>query len=366
MAPSRAQKDDIVQMGGKTLKRVMDNETRQWVYRPVDESSGKVISKEAFEAMKREEAKARWESDPKRQAEQDKKWAAQQRSEIRGARIADAKQMKKNEHVRKLKSGLVEPSRPRRREIASVAVPKILADLREEMRVAAANGMDKRNPGQFAFIKTALDAEEAKHDAAVKAARTKAYAKERKKRGVRGAAWGSSDEGEDASDDEDSIPRRGSLADLDDPDYRRGPAPVGPPGGASAGGERATVRDVMAGGRTADGNDGAGAKGKKKKPPARQKGKDAPTGDANDANDGGERGSKAVPKPEGVPAPRPAGANGRGVDELSEKMAGASVGDGGGRGRGRGRGRGGGRGDGGRGGRGGRGAPSQPLFDPNA
>ena len=226
MAPSRAQKDDIVQMGGKTLKRVMDNETRQWVYRPVDESSGKVISKEAFEAMKREEAKARWESDPKRQAEQDKKWAAQQRSEIRGARIADAKQMKKNEHVRKLKSGLVEPSRPRRREIASVAVPKILADLREEMRVAAANGMDKRNPGQFAFIKTALDAEEAKHDAAVKAARTKAYAKERKKRGVRGAAWGSSDEGEDASDDEDSIPRRGSLADLDDPDYRRGPAPV--------------------------------------------------------------------------------------------------------------------------------------------
>ena len=58
MAPSRAQKDDVVQMGGKTLKRVMDNETRQWVYRPVDESSGKVISKEAFEAMKREEAKA--------------------------------------------------------------------------------------------------------------------------------------------------------------------------------------------------------------------------------------------------------------------------------------------------------------------
>ena len=202
MAPSRAQKDDVVQMGGKTLKRVMDNETRQWVYRPVDESSGKVISKEAFEAMKREEAKARWESDPKRQAEQDKKWAAQQRSEIRGARIAESKQMKKQEHVRKLKSGLVEPSRPRRKEIANVPVPKILADLREEMRVAAANGMDKRNPGQFAFIKTALDAEEAKHDVAVKAARERAYAKERKKRGVKGAAWGSSDEGEDASDDD--------------------------------------------------------------------------------------------------------------------------------------------------------------------
>ena len=70
-------------MGGKTLKRVMDNETRQWVYRPVDES-GEVISKEAFEAEQGEEAKARWESDPKRQAEQDKKWAAQHASASAG------------------------------------------------------------------------------------------------------------------------------------------------------------------------------------------------------------------------------------------------------------------------------------------
>ena len=228
-----AQKDDVVHMGGKTLKRVMDNETRQWVYRPVDESSGKVISKEAFEAMKREEAKARWESDPKRQAEQDKKWAAQQRSEIRGARIAESKQMKKQEHVRKLKSGLVEPSRPRRKEIANVPVPKVLADLREEMRVAVANGMDKRNPGQFAFIKTALDAEEVKHDHAVKAARRSPTRRNARSAGSRERV-GSSDEGEDASDDDgggNGIPRRGSLADLDDPDYRRGPAP--PPAAAA-------------------------------------------------------------------------------------------------------------------------------------
>ena len=280
MAPSRAQKDDVVQMGGKTLKRVMDNETRQWVYRPVDES-GEVISKEAFEAMKREEAKARWESDPKRQAEQDKKWAAQQRSEIRGARIAESKQMKKQEHVRKLKSGLVEPSRPRRKEIANVPVPKILADLREEMRVAVANGMDKRNPGQFAFIKTALDAEEVKHDHVVKAAREKAYAKERKKRGVKGAAWGSSDEGEDASDDDtaggNGIPRRGSLADLDDPDYRRGPAP--PPAA----------------------NGAEGGKGKKKEP---SDGDARPAGGApNGGGSGAGRRRPNAPRP--GPCPRP-------------------------------------------------------------
>ena len=39
------------------------------------------------------------------------------------------------------------------------------------MRVAVANAMSKKNPGQFAFIKTALDAEGAKHDVRVKAAR---------------------------------------------------------------------------------------------------------------------------------------------------------------------------------------------------
>jgi hypothetical protein len=53
----------------------------------------------------------------------------------------------------------------------------------------------------------------------VKAAREKAYQAERKKRGVKGTAWGDSEDG--ASSDEDGVVVRGSLADLDDPDYRR-------------------------------------------------------------------------------------------------------------------------------------------------
>ena len=101
-----------------------------------------------------------------------------------------------------------------------------LAEAREEMRVALATGLEKKNPGAYSFLKAALDVEEAKHSKLVDAARKRDYAKARKSKGVRG------DAGLDATlssgDDDDDVPRvRGSLADLDDPDYRRGPAPSG-------------------------------------------------------------------------------------------------------------------------------------------
>ena len=182
-----APKDETVIMGGQTLRRVMDESTRQWVYRPVDEASGNVITKEAFEARRLAERRLRAEADPRKQAEREKRWPAQQRGEIRNARVEESRAMRRDEHARKLESGLVERRRPRRREIARVPEPELLLELREEMRVALANGLDKKNPGRFAFVKTALDAEEAKHDAAVKSAREKAYAQERKRRGVRGA-----------------------------------------------------------------------------------------------------------------------------------------------------------------------------------
>eukprot|EP00740_Mantoniella_antarctica_P001964 CAMPEP_0181363588 /NCGR_PEP_ID=MMETSP1106-20121128/8831_1 /TAXON_ID=81844 /ORGANISM="Mantoniella antarctica, Strain SL-175" /LENGTH=235 /DNA_ID=CAMNT_0023478041 /DNA_START=217 /DNA_END=920 /DNA_ORIENTATION=- len=217
-------KDEVVQMGGQTLKRVLDDTTKQWVYRPVDEASGQVISKEAFEAQRREERRVRAENDPRQQAERDKQWAATQHAEIRNMRVEDSHKMKRDEHVRKVASGLVERSKPRRKQIAHVPEPKLLLELREEMRVAVVNAASKRNPGQFAFIKTALDAEEAKHDTRVKAAREKAYQAERKRRGVEGAAWGESDDGAGGSSDDDGVVCRGSLADLDDPDYRRGPS----------------------------------------------------------------------------------------------------------------------------------------------
>ena len=84
-------------------------------------------------------------------------------------------------------------------------------ELREEMRVAVANAVSKKNPGQFAFIKTALDAEEGKHEVRVKAAREKAYQAERKKRGVKGAAWGDSDDGEGSSDEDGFVVRGGAV-----------------------------------------------------------------------------------------------------------------------------------------------------------
>ena len=220
-----APKDETVIMGGQTLRRVMDESTRQWVYRPVDEASGNVITKEAFEARRLAERRLRAEADPRKQAEREKRWLAQQRGEIRNARVEESRAMRRDEHARKLESGLVERRRPRRREIARVPEPELLLELREEMRVALANGLDKKNPGRFAFVKTALDAEEAKHDAAVKSAREKAYAQERKRRGVRGAHDFDQDlSSSDGDESEDAIIVRGSLADLDDPDYRRGPA----------------------------------------------------------------------------------------------------------------------------------------------
>ena len=108
------------------MKRVMDDTTKQWVYRPVDVASGQVISKEAFEAQKREERRVRAENDPRKQAEREKQWAAQQRAEIRNMRVEESQKMKRDEHHRKLQSGLVERRRPRRRQIANVPEPKLL------------------------------------------------------------------------------------------------------------------------------------------------------------------------------------------------------------------------------------------------
>ena len=54
--------------------RVKDAATGKFVYRPVDESSGHVQTKEEFEKQKAEERRRRLEADPKRQAEMEKKW----------------------------------------------------------------------------------------------------------------------------------------------------------------------------------------------------------------------------------------------------------------------------------------------------
>jgi hypothetical protein len=49
-----------------------------------------VISKEAFEAQRREERRVRAENDPRQQAERDKQWAATQHAEIRNMRVEDS------------------------------------------------------------------------------------------------------------------------------------------------------------------------------------------------------------------------------------------------------------------------------------
>ena len=222
MAPGRGggrgsgAKAETVTMGDQTLRRVLDESTGAWVYRPVDEASGRVVSKADFESQRADERRRARESDPKLKAEREKRWLAQQRGEIRDARLEASRSMRRDERVRKLETGLLERRRPRRGgvdEIAALPPPDVLVQLREEHRVAVANGMDRKNPGQFAFVKTALDAEETKHRAALAAAREKAYAKARARTGVKGAADFEAEPYDDDEEEEEETATRLATAD---------------------------------------------------------------------------------------------------------------------------------------------------------
>jgi hypothetical protein len=268
MAPGRGGRggrgapEETVVVDGKTLRRVFDEASKRWVYRPVDEASGETISKDVFEARRREEEAARRASDPRHRAAEEKKWLEQQRGEIREKRLEASRLMRREEHHAALRDGRVERRRPRRKgALAEVPVPDALAELREEMRLATLHETKKKNPGRFAFIETALKQEERKHETKVEAARRRAYAAERRRRGVRGGG-GEESTSETDSDDEQaarenarlfarthgdaSFVLRGSAADLDDPDYRRGPPKGvdGAPGAIAGGVDEAESKDM--------------------------------------------------------------------------------------------------------------------------
>jgi hypothetical protein len=232
----RGAPDETVVMDGQTLRRVFDEATKSWVYRPVDETSGRTISKEDFESRRREEEAQRRASDPKHRAAEEKRWLEQQRFEIREKRAEVSRRMRREDHLASIRSGRAERRKPRRAVLASVPEPEALVELREEMRLATLADAQKKNPGRFAFIKTALELETSKYEVAVEAARRKAYAEERERRGVAGNDGG--DDGASSSDDDEEQTRfvfRGSKEDLDDPDYRRGPMSTAPSVGRGAG-----------------------------------------------------------------------------------------------------------------------------------
>ena len=180
MAPGRGGRgapEETVVVDGKTLRRVLDEASKRWVYRPVDAASGETISKEDFEARRREEEAARRASDPRHRAAEEKRWLEQQRGDIREKRAEASRAMRREEHHAALRDGRVERRRPRRKgALVEVPVPDALAELREEMRLATLRETRKKNPGRFAFIETALAVEERKHETALDAARRRAYA----------------------------------------------------------------------------------------------------------------------------------------------------------------------------------------------
>ena len=256
MAPGRGGRggrgspEDVVVMDGRTLRRVFDDATKSWVYRPVDETSGKTISNEDFESRRASAAASARASDPTHRAAEEKRWLDDQRVSIREKRVDVAKAARRDDFHAAVRDGLVERRRPRRAVLAHVPIPVALTELREEMRVATLRDTQKKNPGRFAFIKTALDSEEAKFGVAVEKARREAYDRERAKKGVRGGAGEAESSDSDADAGEERPLFRGSAADADDPDYRRGPASAG--GGRGGGGAAVLStggRDGAQGGR---------------------------------------------------------------------------------------------------------------------
>jgi len=233
--PNKSQ--DVVRIGGADLVRTREA-NGEVTYRPLDAKTGTIVDAATFEARKREERERRLANDPRARDRAASEWAANMRGTITKTRVDEARKLTRKEtKQRERENGTSNPKR-RTKALGAVTPSKALAELREEMRVAVASGMKTKNPGSYSFLKAALDVEEAKHAKLVDAARKREYARERTKRGVRG------DAGLDAelSDgDEDDVPQiRGSLEDLDDPDYRRGPAPM-------SSGARGSIKTVTEG-----------------------------------------------------------------------------------------------------------------------
>ena len=210
---------DIVRIGGTDLVRTREA-NGEFTYRPVDAQTGAVVDAATFEARKKAQRQAQLANDPRANERAANEWAAQTRAAIARTRVDESRRLKREDAQRRERESGTTGPRRRARELGASAKPsKVLTDLREEMRIAEATGLKKKNPGSYSFLKAALDVEEGKHARAVEAARKRDYAKARSRKGVKG------DAGLDAelsSGDEDNAPRiRGSLADLDDPDYRR-------------------------------------------------------------------------------------------------------------------------------------------------
>ena len=215
---------DIVRIGGADLVRTREA-NGEFTYRPVDAQTGAVVDAATFEARKKAQRQAQLANDPRANERAANEWAAQTRAAIARTRVDESRRLKREDAQRREReSGTTGPRRRARELGASVKPSKALTDLREEMRIAEATGLKKKNPGSYSFLKAALDVEEGKHARALEAARKRDYAKARSRKGVKG------DAGLDAelsSGDEDNVPRiRGSLADLDDPDYRRDARPT--------------------------------------------------------------------------------------------------------------------------------------------
>ena len=196
---------DVVRVGGADLVRTRESDGT-FTYRPLDASTGAVVDAATFEARKRAERERKLSSDPKASARSQREWEQRTRANIAKTRVDETRKLQRRERERiERESGTTGPRRRTRDLGASAKASNELLELREEMRMADAAGLAKKNPGRYSFLKAALEVEEAKHATKVEAARKKEYAKARSRKGVRGDAGLELDAL--SSGEEDDVPR---------------------------------------------------------------------------------------------------------------------------------------------------------------
>uniref|UniRef100_A0A061SPA1 Uncharacterized protein n=1 Tax=Tetraselmis sp. GSL018 TaxID=582737 RepID=A0A061SPA1_9CHLO len=211
MAPKK-EKDkppQFMTINGQQCQRVKDASTGKFVYRPVqDDTSARNSGNPSL-----------WQNS-KDNEDEEKKWLQQKEREVQELRWQESRQQTIQERRQKEKVGLIEKVPGRRRE-PKVPVPATLRKLREEHDAALAVGMKDSRPKQFALIQEALEIEESRYQAKVKAAKERAYRKTRGHLRLEGEA-GLDDSGSDAEDGREHdgalVPKQ-ELHDIED--YRR-------------------------------------------------------------------------------------------------------------------------------------------------
>ena len=153
-----------------------------------------------------------------RHAERDEaRWLLQQEQQVKDARTLEARELQRRETERKAQLlGADSVYRTSKTRGPLVQPSKLLLQTREEEAAARAAGMPQRAPQQYLFIKESLEEMERKYAAQERAAREKAY--ERNRRKLRVAGTSAAADSEEPEGEEEDL--RSRLAKMTDEEFK--------------------------------------------------------------------------------------------------------------------------------------------------